>query len=117
MAGYNADGVRKGSLRGGAVPGGLVLAEDAALRVLVMQLGAEDRLPARGAEVELGRREHARAAGRRSRSRGRSSRRPRTPEPKVRAGFMLIPESGASKVMKVATSTPAQRPVYARPAR
>ena len=34
-------------------------------------------------------------------------------EAKVRAGFMLIPESGASSVMYVATSRPEQSPVRA----
>src|SRR6516225_1045328 len=37
---------------------------------------------------------------------------PGTAEAKERAGFMLIPEIGASKVMKRNTSAPANRPVY-----
>ena len=33
--------------------------------------------------------------------------------PVLRAGFMLIPDRGASMAMNVATSVPAKRPVYA----
>ena len=63
-----------------------------------MQLGAEDRLAAPPRQGQLGRGEHA------ERWRGEVDQRAlRSPaknaDPKVRAGFMLIPESGASTVM------------------
>src|SRR5207249_8839251 len=63
-----------------------------------------------GANVEFRRQQHAQR--RRCEVDPRAFQiRPEKAEAKVRAGFMLMPESGASRLMYKATKTPAKIPV------
>ena len=95
----------------------VVAAEDAAQGgVLVLQLRAVHALRAAHAHVGLGGAEHAEQRRRQVDPEAASTSSPRPPSRACAPGFMLIPESGASKVIQVATSAPAASPVQ-RPRR